>query len=57
MDSDPGDRMRWPSLAWPARMPANSSGTTSPSSSETSQRTGRTKRSADLPRQYILLAQ
>ena len=44
-------------LVSPARMPANSSGTTSPSSSVTSQRSGRTKRSADLPRQYMLLAQ
>src|ERR1035441_9922181 len=35
--------MRWPWLVWPAEMPANSSGTTSPSSSETIQRTGRSR--------------
>ena len=53
----PLDRMRWPSLVCCRRMPANSTGTTCSSSSETIQRTGRTKRSADLPRQYMLLAQ
>ena len=56
MATAPCERMRCPAESFPARTPANSSGTTSPSSMATSQRTGRTKRSLGL-RQYIFLGQ
>ena len=45
----PGARKRWPYVMRPAVRPANSTGTTSPPNSASSQRTGREKRASPLP--------